>query len=169
MRIPAVQAAVALGLLLSWPAMASAQQVDDAVPLDEAPPQSEVIINDEEPQQALDEQFHLSAPELSGVIVDRTMTMVGRSFYRTFSQMSLQAGLLDGVVVTIHERPDPRWGSQLWITEGNTVHFRTQLSPRISEADRNAEQAVAAVQESLLRARVSEALQPSRDLADEEL
>ncbi|GED21194.1 CsgE family curli-type amyloid fiber assembly protein [Halomonas halmophila] len=159
----------ALFLLLSWPLPGMAQEGGDAASLDGGQQMPEVTINDENAQEALDEQFNLDTPELSGVIVDRTMTMAGRTFYRSFAQAGRQSELLNGVVLTLHERPDPRSGSQIWITEGNTVHFRTQLSPRISEADRNAQKAVAAVEERLLRARLSEALQPSRDLADKEL
>ncbi|MGM0534435.1 MAG: CsgE family curli-type amyloid fiber assembly protein [Pseudomonadota bacterium] len=158
-------AVLCLSVLGYWPAGLLAQ-TGDALPDEDAVPGVE--INDDDPQQALDRQFNLDPSELSGVIVNRTMTMAGKTFYRSFAQASMQSPVLNDVVLTVHERPDPRWGSQLWITEGNRVHFRTQLSPRISEADRNARAAVNTVQESIISARVSEALQPSRDLADEE-
>lgn len=162
---PCLAAALCLSVLGYWPAGLLAQ-TSDALPDEDAVPGIE--INDDDPQQALDRQFNLDPSELSGVIVNRTMTMAGKTFYRSFAQASMQSPVLNDVVLTVHERPDPRWGSQLWITEGNRVHFRTQLSPRISEADRNARAAVDTVQESIISARVSEALQPSRDLADEE-
>jgi len=160
------RAAVLCLVVLGWP-VGTLAQTGGSLP--EAGAEPDVEINETDPQQALDRQFNLDQPELSGVIVNRTMTMAGKTFYRRFAQASMQNPVLNGVVLTVHERPDPRWGSQLWITEGNRVHFRTQLTPRISEADRNARQAVNIVQESIISARVSEALQPSRDLADEEL
>ncbi|PMR80785.1 CsgE family curli-type amyloid fiber assembly protein [Halomonas urumqiensis] len=129
----------------------------------------DIEINDADPQQALERQFQLDRPELSGLIVDRTMTMAGKTFYRTFSQLGMQDPILNRVVLTIHERPDPRWGSQVWITERNSVLFRSQLSPRINEADENARAALEAVQERVLSSRVSAALQSNKDLAEEEL
>lgn len=132
-------------------------------------PAPDVEINDADPQQALERQFNLDRQELSGLIVDRTMTMAGKTFYRAFSQLGMQDPILRRVVLTVHERPDPRWGSQVWITERNSVLFRSQLSPRISEADENARAALEAVQERVLSSRVSAALQSNKDLAEEEL
>lgn len=107
--------------------------------------------------------------ELTGVMVDRTITMAGKTFYRAFSQRAMGNPIIGNATITIQERPDARWGSQVWIMEGNQMHFRTQLSPRISEADRAAGEAVQIVEEALLRQKLSSALSSDKDLGSEEL
>ena len=89
--------------------------------------------------------------ELTGVMVDRTITMAGKTFYRAFSQRAMDNRIIGNATITINERPDARWGSQIWVMEGNRMYFRTQLSPRINEADRAAGEAVQTVEEALLR------------------
>lgn len=106
--------------------------------------------------------------ELTGILVDRTLTVVGQNFYRAFSQIAMERPIIGGATLTIHERPDARWGVQVWITEGNQVYFRTQLSPRLNDADDDARQAIDIVEKALLRRRLSNALNPSADLGAEE-
>lgn len=133
-------------------------------------------------QEAVDAINQLSSPdgpaieersstgsELTGVLVDRTITMAGKTFYRAFSQRAMGNMIIGNATITIQERPDARWGSQLWIMQGNQMYFRTQLSPRISEADRAAEEAVQTVEEALLRQQLNSALSSDKDLGREEL
>ncbi|WP_244287546.1 curli production assembly/transport protein CsgE [Vreelandella nigrificans] len=107
--------------------------------------------------------------ELTGVMVDRTVTMAGKTFYRAFSQRAMDNPIIGNATITIQERPDARWGSQIAVTEGNRMYFRTQLSPRISEADRVAGEAVQIVEEALLRQQLASALSSDKDLGREEL
>jgi len=107
--------------------------------------------------------------ELTGIMVDRTITMAGKTFYRAFSQQAMDNVIIGNATITIQERPDARWGSQVWIMEGNRMYFRTQLSPRISEADRVAGDAVKTVEEALLQQQLSAALTSDKDLGKEEL
>ena len=165
---------ITLASLLLFANLALAQQskvpgpdVTTEEPSDQQTPGVE--INDANAQEALERQFYLNRQELSGLIVDRTMTMAGKTFYRAFSQLGMQDPILNNIVLTVHERPDQRWGSQVWISERNSILFRSYLSPRISEADNNAQAALEAVQESVLRSRISAALQSTKDLAEEEL
>ncbi|MCL5426079.1 MAG: curli production assembly/transport protein CsgE, partial [Gammaproteobacteria bacterium] len=58
---------------------------------------------------------------------------------------------------------------QIWVMEGNQMYFRTQLSPRINEADRAAGEAVQTVEEALLREQITSALTSDKDLGKEEL
>lgn len=106
--------------------------------------------------------------ELTGVLVDRTLTVIGQSFYRSFSQIGMGHPIIRGATLTIHERPDARWGVQLWITEGPRVYFRTQLSPRLSDSEDVARQAVDIVEKAVLERRLSAAMNPSADLGKEE-
>ena len=107
--------------------------------------------------------------ELTGVMVDRTITMAGKTFYRAFSQRAMDNLIIGNATITINERPDARWGSQVWVMEGNRMYFRTQLSPRINEADRAAGEAVQTVEEALLRQQLASALTSDKDLGKEEL
>lgn len=107
--------------------------------------------------------------ELTGVMVDRTITMAGKTFYRAFSQRAMDNLIIGNATITINERPDARWGSQIWVMEGNQMYFRTQLSPRISEADRAAGEAVQTVEEALIRQQLASALNSDKDLGKEEL
>lgn len=110
-----------------------------------------------------------NSSELTGVMVDRTITMAGKTFYRAFSQQSMGNRLIGNATLTINERPDARWGSQIWVMKGNRMYFRTQLSPRINEADRTAGEAVKIVEEALLRHQLTSALTSDKDLGKEEL
>ncbi|AVI61903.1 CsgE family curli-type amyloid fiber assembly protein [Halomonas sp. GFAJ-1] len=107
--------------------------------------------------------------ELTGVMVDRTITMAGKTFYRAFSQRAMDNLMIGNSTLTIHERPDARWGSQVWIMDGNRMHFRTQLSPRINDASNTAGEAVQIVEEALLRHQLTSALTSDRDLGREEI
>lgn len=133
-------------------------------------------------QEAIDAINQLSSPdgpevqgttnrgsELTGVMVDRTITMAGKTFYRAFSQQAMDNLIIGNATITINERPDARWGSQIWVMEGNQMYFRTQLSPRINEADRAAGEAVQTVEEALLRQQLASALNSDKDLGTEEL
>jgi curli production assembly/transport component CsgE len=106
--------------------------------------------------------------ELTGVLVDRTLTVTGQNFYRSFSKIAMGRPIIRGATLTIHERPDARWGIQLWITEDRHVYFRTQLSPRLSAADDIARQAIDIVEKAVLKRQLSAALNPSADLGKEE-
>ena len=114
------------------------------------------------------ESGYNGSSELTGVLVDRTLTVIGQNFYRAFSQIAMERPIIRGATLTIHERPDARWGIQLWITEGPRVYFRTQLSPRLSDADDIARQAIDIVEKAILKRRLSAAMNPSIDLGREE-
>lgn len=160
-------------LLLAWLTVSLAMANEPADPADALPANE---------QEAIDAINQLSSPdgpevqgttnggsELTGVMVDRTITMAGKTFYRAFSQQAMDNLIIGNATITINERPDARWGSQIWVMEGNQMYFRTQLSPRINEADRAAGEAVQTVEEALLRQQLASALNSDKDLGTEEL
>lgn len=124
-------------------------------------------------EQGIEEQFsqqlNLDEPGLSGVLVDRTITMIGKTFYRQFSQLSMESTILSNANLSIHERPSARWGSLVWVSEGNKIIFEATLSPRLSDVDQYAEAAVEQVEQMVIQRKVLDALQQNEDLADEEL
>lgn len=119
--------------------------------------------------EQLSRQFSLDEPGLAGILVDRTVTIMGKTFYRDFGQLAMQSALLSQATLTFHERPDARWGSQLWITEDRKVLFRTQLSPRLSASEEVAREAISIVEQRLVEQRLSSQLMPDKDLGKEEI
>ena len=119
--------------------------------------------------EQLKRQFNLDEPGLYGILVDRTITMMGKTFFRDFSQLAMHSTLLSRATLTFHERPDARWGSQLWITEDRKVLFRTQLSPRLTDSQQMAQEAIDIVEQRLVEQRISSRLMPDEDLGEEEL
>lgn len=158
-----------LSLFLLSPLMASETQSPvDAAPLNE---QEEIdSINQlSSPDGPEIESVKSASSELTGVMVDRTITMAGKTFYQAFSQRAMGNLIIGNATITIQERPDARWGSQIWVMDRNQMYFRTQLSPRISEADRAAGEAVQIVEEALLRQQIASALASDKDLGKEEI
>lgn len=129
----------------------------------------EAINQFEPPDGPTIQQRPNGSSELTGVLVDRTITMAGKTFYRAFSQRAMDNRIIGNATITISERPDARWGSQVWIMEGNRMYFRTQLSPRINEADRAAGEAVQIVEKAILRHQLTSAINSDKDLGSEEL
>lgn len=105
--------------------------------------------------------------ELGGVLVDRTISLAGKTFYDTFSQQRLNYPILSAVTLTVHERPSARWGSLIWISEGSRIHFRTTVSPRLAGIEDIAQQAIDIVRDRIIKQKLQQALQPSKDLAED--
>lgn len=114
-------------------------------------------------------QSQVNSSELTGVMVDRTITMAGKTFYRAFGQHAMGNRVIGNATIIIRERPDARWGSQVWVMEGNRIYFNTQLSPRINEADRTAAEAVQVVEKELIRQKLISTMTSDKDLGSEEL
>ncbi|MCC5884622.1 MAG: curli production assembly protein CsgE [Halomonas sp.] len=119
--------------------------------------------------EELSRQFRLGEPGLAGVIVDRTITMMGKTFYRRFSQLGADSHVLTHTTLSVHERPDARWGSQVWVSENNRILFQATLPPRLSDIDHYAEAAVEQVEQLLVQRSILQALESDPDLADEEI
>jgi len=122
-----------------------------------------------EAEEELSRQFRLQEPGISGVLIDRTITMTGKTFFRQFSQLSLERPVIGDVNLTIHERPSARWGSQIWITQGNRVVFEATMPPRLSDIDAYVDVAIEQVEELIIRQTILQALDNDPDLADEEI
>lgn len=105
---------------------------------------------------------------LSGLVVDRTVTMIGKTFYQQFSQRRLDSVILSSTNLVINERPSARWGSIVWVAEGNSILYQATLTPRLSDVDQYAAAAVAQVEQLILRRKVMQALDHNGDLADDE-
>lgn len=128
-----------------------------------------VSIEEGSATEELNRQFYLGEPGLSGIVTDRTITLLGREFYRQFTQKSLDSTIVSETSLSVHERPDARWGSQVWISRNNNILFQATLPPRISDIEAYAEAALEQVQRVLVQDAIIRAIGNDPDLADEEI
>lgn len=110
-------------------------------------------------------ELHAVEVEIPGLLTDHTVSSVGHSFYRAFSDKweSDYPGNL-----TINERPSARWGSWITITVNQDVIFQTFLFPGKQGLDDNASVALAQTEEALNRLQIDKALLSTGDLAQDE-
>ncbi|MWL73988.1 curli production assembly/transport protein CsgE, partial [Escherichia coli] len=89
-------------------------------------------------------ELHAVEVEIPGLLTDHTVSSVGHSFYRAFSDKweSDYPGNL-----TINERPSARWGSWITITVNQDVIFQTFLFPGKQGLDDNVNVALAQTEE----------------------
>ena len=110
-------------------------------------------------------ELHAVEVEIPGLLTDHTVSSVGHSFYRAFSDKweSDYPGNL-----TINERPSARWGSWITITVNQDVIFQTFLYPTKTDLDKNVVFALAQTEEALNRLQIDKALLGTGDLAPDE-
>ncbi|KXS38246.1 MAG: curli production assembly/transport component CsgE [Halomonadaceae bacterium T82-2] len=162
MNMPVISLALCLLWLSAAPVLAGA---DSAAPA--TGQQSDAPESADGP--ATSQTLKPSEPSpLNGLVVDRTITMVGKTFYQQFSQRRLDSVVLNNTNLVIHERPSARWGSLVWVAEGNRILYRATLPPRLSDIDQYAQAAVEQVEDLVLRRKVMQALDRNGDLADDE-
>lgn len=106
---------------------------------------------------------------LSGVVVNRTVTVFGNDFYQAFASVWREKPEADKFSISIHERPTARFGSEIWIEYRRKRMFHAFLSPARSQARSISRQAVELVYENISRSEVERALIRSPDLGPEEL
>ena len=109
--------------------------------------------------------LHAVEVEIPGLLTDHTVSSVGHSFYRAFSDKweSDYPGNL-----TINERPSARWGSWITITVNQDVIFQTFLFPGKQGLEDNVNVALAQTQDALNRLQIDKALLSTGDLAQDE-
>ena len=98
----------------------------------------------------LDAGSSVTAEEsLRGLVVDRTVTFFGRDFYGYFVDVwREQAGAAE-INLVIHERPDPRFGSEVSIEFDRNIEFRAFISPTRSRTRALAESAAMGLAQKL--------------------
>lgn len=106
---------------------------------------------------------------LSGVIVNRTMTVQGHDFYRFFSAWWRETDEDGRYSISIHERPSARWGSEIWVQYRRDRVFHMFLPPARSRTREISQMAVQIVYENITQNELERALFQSEDLGPEEL
>lgn len=102
----------------------------------------------EPPKSTLD-QGQIDNDPLRGIVINRTMTVMGWDFYRNFTQVwqALYPDSLD--TMTITERPTAQFGSEIWISYLDQTIYHTFLSPARSRARDESRNAVEVVHNNI--------------------
>lgn len=104
-----------------------------------------------------------------GVVLNRTMTIVGHDFYQYFSTAWRARDNSERYSIAIIERPTAIRGSEVWVEYRNRRIYRIFLSPRRSAIKKISQQAVGIVYENIVERDLQQLLYPDQDLAKEEL
>jgi len=80
--------------------------------------------------------------EISGLLVNRTTTRAGRSFYRFFSSLWIPPEKTGGYNIIISEKATPQAGSWIWVRVNDIVVTRNIVGRRNADIQKMAEQAV---------------------------
>ncbi len=113
-------------------------------------------------------QAQADEAELTGFIVDNTISRSGHEFYRSFSERLNDTSKLDFNLV-VRERPSARWGILIWVEHENRTLFRRFLQPNLSDISQSAYQAADFVLEEINRRRIEALFEDTHDLAKDEL
>lgn len=107
--------------------------------------------------------------EIDGLIIDRTLTRLGRDFYIAFS-MKVNSELDDiDVNLTVKERPTALSGSIVGVYHFDRAIYRSALSPGQRQADEKAEQALEAVQQYIVKWQIEKLFKDTSDLEHSEI
>lgn len=106
---------------------------------------------------------------LSGVIINRTVTVQGHEFYQFFAMWWHQLDENSQYSITIYERPSARWGSEIWIDHRQNRVFHTFLPPARSRTKSISQQAAEITYERIEESVIERALSQSDDLGPEEM
>jgi len=106
--------------------------------------------------------------QLSGLIIDNTITRFGHDFHRYLSYQLQDSTALKADLV-VRERPSARWGSLVWVEYGQTTVYRRFLQPNVAEIETIAEQAAQLVLEEIERNKLRSLLQDTFDMERDEL
>ncbi len=105
--------------------------------------------------------------EISGFVLDRSITRVGHEFTRYLTNYRNMRGLGD-YNLTVYERPSARWGNLIWVEQDNLKVFQIFLFPSTSDIKNIAENAMNHIHQQVQRQKLREVFDRNYDLADDE-
>lgn len=163
-------AALVVTALVAWTTVAVAQPgriVGKSTGNDEVHRKSrEQVDPAEEVQKAVERLFD---EPLGGVVVNRTVTVLGKDFYRYFATYWRHSDHSARYSISIHERPTARFGSEIWVLYRQQRIFHTFLPPARAATRELSELAVEQVQERIAQRELERFTAPDPDLGLEEL
>jgi curli production assembly/transport component CsgE len=110
----------------------------------------------------------LNRDPLRGIVINRTMTVLGWDFYTSFSTIWQSLHPDSEFTLSITERPTAKYGSEIWVSYRDQQVFHTFMSPARARINDVAKQAVEMVHENLKRIQEQRQLYTDGDLAPEE-
>lgn len=105
----------------------------------------------------------------AGVVLNQTITLVGQDFYQYFVAAWRDKPLSERYVLSVHERPSARLGSQIWVEYANRRVFQTFLPPARVRAKDAGLDAVEVAYQNIVDADVINLLFRDPDLGPDEL
>lgn len=105
----------------------------------------------------------------AGVVVNQTITLIGQDFYQNFVTAWREKPLSERYVISVHERPSARLGSQVWVEYANRRVFQTFLPPARARAMDAGVQAVEVAYQNIVDTDVLNLLFRDPDLGPDEL
>lgn len=106
---------------------------------------------------------------LSGIVINRTVTVQGQDFYRYFSNRWRELSGASSFTLTVVERPSARWGSEIWVEYRRQRMYHAFLTPARSGTKKASERAVDLVLENVSKSEIERVLTNNPDLAPDEL
>jgi curli production assembly/transport component CsgE len=106
---------------------------------------------------------------LGGIVSDEVVTMIGQSFYNSFTTLWRDYPLAERYNISIHERPDARWGSLVWVEYEHRRLFEAFLSPARTDIKQAAGRAAAQAYQNIVRVDIDRLLFRDQDLGPDEM
>ena len=100
--------------------------------------------------------------EISGLLLDRTLSRSGKEFYHTYSLLWQDMPSTTGINVVIKEAVVPRAGTKLFVEVNSKAIYATYMGRRIEPVKDKVEQAIFATIDAIAKSKFSE---QSEDLA----
>ncbi len=106
---------------------------------------------------------------LGGIVINRTMTVLGWDFYKSFSEVWQAVHPDSKFTLTVTERPTAQYGSEIWVSYRDIRIFHTFLSPARSGVSEASKQAVEIAYKNVVEIEEQRKSFKSADLGPEEM
>lgn len=106
---------------------------------------------------------------LGGVVVNRTVTVLGNDFYQEFTTLWRQKDISNTFSISIHERPSARFGSEIWVMFRQNRVFHTFLPPARAATEKISAAAVEFVYQRIADSEAERIFTRSPDLGPAEM
>jgi len=120
------------------------------------------------PKAGLD-SGNITTEPLGGLVINRTITVLGWDFYSYFSEAWRNLHPNTPFTVTVYERPTAQYGSEIWIDYDARRVFHIFLPPARSATKQISQQAASTVYQTITNYVIQNALHDDVDLAPKEM
>ena len=106
---------------------------------------------------------------LQGLIIDHTVTFIGRSFYYHFSKAWSEESIHGDYNLTVYEQPTAHSGSRVWVEWDRRIVYQVFLSPASRDIQAASQNAASTIARRLEVIELQKSLFNNPDLAPDEL